>query len=265
MTDYNKLKVTELKELLTQRNLSTDGKKGDLVARLAADDDANAATEATEAAPTPAAPAPAVEKKEIKKVIPATTTATPPATSQPAAAPAGERKKFTFKRITDEFEEPKPVAEPEPVPAEVTAEPKVETTSPAANGSPVAIAAPSESFSAGLTASTVDSELEKRKLRAARFGVPVSDGVKIIERAHRFATGNDPSTGTEKSLNALDSALGENKSKKRHADTRIQKDHPKKNKETGGSGAPASHPKGVLTNPEEKVKADLRARRFGNA
>ena len=38
MTDYKKLKVAELKDLLTQRGLGVSGKKDDLIARLEEDD-----------------------------------------------------------------------------------------------------------------------------------------------------------------------------------------------------------------------------------
>ena len=56
MTDYKKLKVAELKDLLTSRALSTAGKKDELVARLEEADVAEAPAEPAAQA-DPAAPA----------------------------------------------------------------------------------------------------------------------------------------------------------------------------------------------------------------
>ncbi|KAK6537015.1 hypothetical protein TWF281_001219 [Arthrobotrys megalospora] len=249
MTDYNKLKVTELKEQLTARGLPTTGKKDDLVSRLAADDAAKASNQPNgessaepvkEAAPAPVSSTTETqdEKNETKK----DTTVAPPASAPEPSATGpieGEKKKFTFKRLADEFDAPAP-KETEPVKPE---EPKA--------------AEPAESFAAGLASTDTDSELEKRKKRAARFGVPVAESSKLAERAKRFAADGDDSN-KDTTIKALDSALGENRGKKRAPETRIQNEPPKKSKDT-----PKSITKGILTDPSEKAKAEARAKRFG--
>ncbi|RVD87669.1 uncharacterized protein DFL_001887 [Arthrobotrys flagrans] len=248
MTDYNKLKVADLKEQLANRGLPTIGKKDELVSRLVADDATKASNPpngesssepAKEAAPAAAPGTSAtetpVEQKETKK-----DTTAPPSESVPepaAAAPIeGEKKKFTFKRLADEFGTPTSEAsKPE--------EPKVPE--------------PVESFAAGLATTDTDSELEKRKRRAARFGVPVTESIKLVERAKRFAADGDDSN-KDTTIKALDSALGENKGKKRASETRIQNEPPKKSKDS-----PKPAVKGILADPSEKAKAEARAKRFG--
>ncbi|KAF3941651.1 hypothetical protein ABW19_dt0203350 [Dactylella cylindrospora] len=250
MTEYSKLKVTELKELLSQRELPTTGKKEELISRLNADDaakaveTANGASEPAAETSTVAPAAPTLVDKEVKDI-----TAPPaaPAEAPIAEAPVqGEKKKFTFKRLADEFDAP--------TTSEAPSVPKVEEPK---------AAEPAESFSAGLATTDADSELEKRKKRAARFGVPVSDSIKLMERAKRFGGENSgESSSGDKALTALDSALGENRGKKRGPETRIQNEPPKKSKD---SSKPAAASKGVLSDPSEKAKAEARAKRFGGS
>ncbi|KAF3285420.1 hypothetical protein TWF970_010477 [Orbilia oligospora] len=257
MTDYNKLKVADLKEQLALRGLPLIGKKDELVSRLVADDATKASNPpngesssepAKEEAPVVASVTSAtetpVEQQDTKK----DTTAPPESVPEPAsAAPIeGEKKKFTFKRLADEFEAPAPneVTKPEqPEQPEESEQPKAPE--------------PVESFTAGLATTNTDSELEKRKKRAARFGVPVTDSIKLAERAKRFAADGDDSN-KDTTIKALDSALGENKGKKRASETRIQNEPPKKSKDS-----PKPAVTGVLTDPSEKAKAEARAKRFG--
>ncbi|KAF3212838.1 hypothetical protein TWF106_009695 [Orbilia oligospora] len=251
MTDYNKLKVADLKEQLALRGLPLIGKKDELVSRLVADDAAKASNPpngesssepAKEEAPVVASVTPAtetpVEQQDTKKD---TTAPSEPVTEPTSAAPIeGEKKKFTFKRLADEFEAPAPNEVPKPEESEQPKAPE-----------------PVESFTAGLATTNTDSELEKRKKRAARFGVPVTDSIKLAERAKRFAADGDDSN-KDTTIKALDSALGENKGKKRASETRIQNEPPKKSKDS-----PKPAVTGVLADPSEKAKAEARAKRFG--
>ncbi|KAK6351605.1 hypothetical protein TWF718_004761 [Orbilia javanica] len=248
MTDYNKLKVADLKEQLANRGLAITGKKDELVSRLVADDAAKASNPPSgepssepvkEAAAVAASTAPATETPVEPKETTKDPVAVPSEPVQQPTAPApieGEKKKFTFKRLADEFDTP---AQEEPKPEEPKA------------------SEPVESFAAGLATTDTDSELEKRKKRAARFGVPVAESLKLAERAKRFAADGDDSN-KDTTIKALDSALGENKGKKRASETRIQNEPPKKSKDS-----PKPTAKGILADPSEKAKAEARAKRFG--
>ncbi|KAF3903769.1 hypothetical protein ABW20_dc0104843 [Dactylellina cionopaga] len=81
-----------------------------------------------------------------------------------------------------------------------------------------------------------------------------------MERAKRFA-GDGEDSEKDKTIKALDSALGENRGKKRAPETRIQNEPPKKSKD---SPKPAAQ-RGVLADPTEKAKAEARAKRFGGS
>lgn len=52
---------------------------------------------------------------------------------------------------------------------------------------------PEKDFSTGLADRTIDEEIEKRKARARKFGLPEdSDEIKALERAKRFGTTEVP-------------------------------------------------------------------------
>lgn len=155
MSDYGKLKNAELEALLKERGLPHTGKKAEMVARLQEDDTKkNSAPNEDEidwddetAAPAPAAPEPA------------TTTA-----AAPAPAPDAEPPSATTE------EQPNAATET----AEPAAEPQEEAKEPV-------------NFSVGLASTTLDEELEKRKARAKRFGLPEDDeATKALERAKKF-------------------------------------------------------------------------------
>ncbi|SCV16442.1 uncharacterized protein CGFF_05624 [Nakaseomyces glabratus] len=112
MSNYSALTVVQLKELLTERNLSVAGLKNQLVERLTNDDKAKEA--AGEAAPAPvtedAAPAPAAapvaaESEEETKAEPASNEAAPAvASEQPAEA--SEAKPAEVQEKAPEVKEP---------------------------------------------------------------------------------------------------------------------------------------------------------------
>jgi SAP domain-containing ribonucleoprotein len=138
--DYSKLKVTELKELLSSRSLPVSGKKEDLIARLIEHD--KSSNDLTDLLPP---------EEDYDWDTPAKTHSAPQKTApQPSAKPTPVA----------------PAAAP-PVPApKIT--PEATTATVTATEDALAI------------------ELAKRKRRAERFGIPLNDNAKALERAKRF-------------------------------------------------------------------------------
>lgn len=167
MADYAKKKNDELAALCKERGLAHTGKKADLVKRLEEHD----AKSATTAAPAK----PAAKEDEIDwDDEPATETAksatTKAAANAIAAGGIGE------------------VSNPQAVPNQEAAIDPAKTddlsVDPPADEP---VAAPGKDFSTGLAERTLDEEIEKRKARLERFGVPKDDEQwKNLERAKRF-------------------------------------------------------------------------------
>lgn len=123
MSNYSALTVVQLKELLTERNLSVAGLKNQLVERLTNDDKAKEA--AGEAAPAPvtedAAPAPAaapvaaeVEEAKVEEAKSEEETKTEPASNEAAPAVASEQPAEASEAKPAEVQEKAPeVKEPE--------------------------------------------------------------------------------------------------------------------------------------------------------
>jgi len=126
------------------------------------------------------------------------------------------------------------------------------TSKPAAPKQPLEASKPSADTTAKFPPTTGKSdaeaalalEIEKRKRRAERFGIPLADSAKAIERAKRFG---DTTPGTEQAKkeargkkvgNQVWTKIG----KKSTADTAVKK---------------------ILDDPEEAEKAKKRAERFG--
>lgn len=174
MSEYAKKKNDELATLCKDRGLAHTGKKADLVKRL----------EDNDAKPTTApSTKPAVEDEIDWDEEPI-------ATTQPAAAAAdsggiGE------------------VANPTVVPNQVVIDP---ATNNAATEATTADAVPKpavqtaeepkaeeKDFSSGAAMRTLDEEIEKRKKRARKFGMPEdTEEIKALERARRFGTADLP-------------------------------------------------------------------------
>jgi len=214
--DYSKLKVAELKEELGKRSLPVSGKKEELVARLLESEGKSKSTanaDLGDLAPPEDdydwdEPAAKITTKSETKAAPAPASAPATSAAKPAAAPK------------QPLEAPKPSSE---------------TT---AKSPPVA--AGTEATDEALAA-----ELEKRKRRAERFGIPLADSVKALERAKRFGT-------TETTLDeSKKQARG-----KRFGNQVWTKNVPSEETKAPGKGK-------VLDDPAEAEKARKRAERFG--
>jgi SAP domain-containing ribonucleoprotein len=172
MSDYGKLKNAELETLLKDRGLPHTGKKAEMVARLQEDDtqkpsaanedeidwddETAEAKETTSSAPAQAAPTTASDAPEQS-----TTTAAV------AAAPAADQADASTEVQAEE--------------SDATAQQPAEE-----HKEPV-------DFSVGLASTTIDEELEKRKARAKRFGLPEDDETtKALERAKKFGESGGP-------------------------------------------------------------------------
>lgn len=174
MADYAKKKNDELAQLCKERSLPHTGKKADLVKRLEEYDAKQTTSAASEA--------PAAQEDEIDwDDEPATETAkaatTEPAANAIAAGGQGE------------------VKNPQAVPNQEAAIDPAQTDDLKVAAVPAA-EEPKEDdskFAAGLVERTLEEEIEKRKARARRFGMPEdSEEIKALERAKRFGTADLP-------------------------------------------------------------------------
>lgn len=185
MADYAKKKNDELQALCKERGLAHTGKKADLVKRLEDFDSQGGA---------PAKPA---EDEIDWDDEPATETAkaatTDAAANAVAAGGVGEVSNPLAVPNQEQVEDPTQANDLTVVP-------------PAANGAKEA--SPEKDFSTGLAERTLDEEIEKRKARARKFGMPEdSDEIKALERAKRF--------GNADALKSLNAQLSTREGRKR--------------------------------------------------
>lgn len=241
MSNYGKLTNAELQGLLKTRGLPTTGKKADLVDRLTKDDDKKV-TEAAPAQPTahpedeidwdddtPVASAPApvpVPQKKMESTAKSTVPASAVVTTSDTVAKAGgtgqalnpqavpNQKADIDPSKTDDLSVKEPGEEKESAAEDKTEEPTE----------------PAPSYAAGLAATDLDAEIEKRKKRAARFGTKVEDDetLKKLERAKKFGEVGPPK--------GLDEALPERERKERKRGREDNEDAGRNNKRRGGGG-----------------------------
>jgi SAP domain-containing ribonucleoprotein len=233
MMDYSKLKVAELKDLLTSRSLPVSGKKEELVARL-------------------------VESDKGQPVVDDLGDLAPPEEEYDWDAPTTKTYCSASTQLTTSSA--KPEAKPAPAPAAPSVPAKPQTATPAVPSQPLeAPKAPAETTTksppAASTTDTEDAlaiELEKRKRRAERFGIPLAESAKAIERVKRFG---DPTSTTEEAKKEArakkfgNQVWAKNGKTGNTAQKKEEKATPVVNK--------------VLDDPVEAEKARKRAERFG--
>eukprot|EP00956_Cyclotella_meneghiniana_P012815 scaffold18244_cov70-Cyclotella_meneghiniana.AAC.3 len=234
-TDPKKMKVSDLRDALSQRGLSTEGKKADLINRLQArlDEEEFGMAEA----PPAAAAAPAAETEAAAPEAPTETITEPPA----AEAPPAE----------EEAAQPAETVENTSAPEAPT-----ETSTPAED--PVNKPQPD----ATAKATSEMSFTEKMAQRAKRFGMPVSDDVKKELRKERFGEKKGGTPNNEKKRQSAGSGgRGGNNNKKQKQTPPANK---KQNKSQQKKQTTQTEEEPLL--PKEEIEKRLaRAAKYGTA
>jgi SAP domain-containing ribonucleoprotein len=185
MSDYAKKKNDELMALCKERGLAHTGKKADLVKRLEEHDSQPSTTTATAAAPE--------DEIDWDEDNIADVTAKAAMAADGSIGTASELQGVPNQPVTLELAPTSDLTTQPPVVA-VPGEKK-----------------PEVDFSTGLAERTLDEEIEKRKARARKFGLPEdTEEIKALERAKRFGTAATELPG----LGLLNGALPEKRERK---------------------------------------------------
>ncbi|EKG17047.1 DNA-binding SAP [Macrophomina phaseolina MS6] len=271
------MKNAELEALLKQRSLPHTGKKAEMVARLQEADKADA-----EKAPAdkPADNSAAPPEDEIDWDD-------DPTDAKPAAAAATTEAAATTIKAGGKG----PVDNPQAVPNQVAdidpsktddlsvKAPEGEGSTDAPGAEKPADTEPVEKkdFTSGLKETTLDEELERRRARAKKFGLPEEDeAAKLLERAKKFGT--DPAAAAPRGLNE---ALPERRPKRgREAEDEGARGNQKRRGRGGrfqgrrggggerrGNDSAKSNAGGSGTwmSAEDKARAEARKARFAGA
>ncbi|KAF9184153.1 hypothetical protein BGZ51_003517 [Haplosporangium sp. Z 767] len=179
--DPRKMKVTELKEQLQMVGLSANGKKEELVARLL---EHQQAEDAVNAGGLPTGAGDNFDWDESKFDVddlappPSDSTTTATGLSELTDAPADEKTSTTNTSTAPAKTD---------VASETTTAAQTTATPPTTSGSPsTSTTSTIQSKETVSDADLLKAEYEKRKSRAARFGIPLKEQDKAIERAARF-------------------------------------------------------------------------------
>ncbi|KAJ4293154.1 hypothetical protein N0V90_008436 [Kalmusia sp. IMI 367209] len=246
MPEYTKLKNAELDALLKERGLPHGGKKADMVARLAEDDkkkasdadptaskaahpedeidwdDEDTPADAGKGAATASAPAKDNTKGSAQAVVTETdTVAKAGGIGQPPNPQAVPNQKVDIDPSkTDDLSVKPPTEDAEASTGATAEEPKE----------------PAPDYAQGIAATNLDTEIEKRKARAKRFGLKVEDdeSLKKLERAKKFGESGPPK--------GLDEALPERTERKKRG--REDNEDGGRNKRRGGGRAGGNRGRG---------------------
>jgi SAP domain-containing ribonucleoprotein len=219
MSNYAKLKNDELQGLLRDRGLPTTGKKADMVDRLTKDDENKTTADQAPAHPN-AHPEDEIDWDDEDAQAPATkdtdTKASAPADAAVAAPDALANADSTAKPTNPQAVPNQKAALDPSTTDDLSVKPPVDSSEPKE---------PAPSYAAGLAATDLDAEIEKRKKRAARFGTKLEDDetLKKLERAKKFGEVGPPK--------GLDEALPERERKRAREDN----DDAGRNKRRGGA------------------------------
>ncbi|KAL8917870.1 MAG: hypothetical protein Q9208_007692 [Pyrenodesmia sp. 3 TL-2023] len=236
-TEYTKKTVSDLQEILKGRSLSHTGKKAELIARLQQADKDAAATSKLAASDIPAedeidwdddAVAPEIATTSASTLdIPAKAASTPAAATAMAAGGQGQAANPTA--VPNQIPTNEPFkSEDITVTAPGEAAPETTVAAEEKDAGKTAKtteepAKPPTDYTANIPVTSLEEEIEKRKKRAARFGI-VNDGaekdsakaasedaVKALERAKKFGTVD----ASKPVVKGLDEALPERKKRGR--------------------------------------------------
>lgn len=227
MSQYAKLKNDELQAMLRERGLPTTGKKAEMVDRLSKDDE----KKISEPAASNAHPEDEIdwddgddgakqEEKEDKRK-----TSEEPAVATQTQAETVAKAGGTGQPLNPQAV-PNQKADIDPSKTDdLSVKPAGEETDGAAKAKEAENKEPAPSYAAGIAATDLDAEIEKRKKRAAKFGLDIAEDetLKKLERAKKF--------GESGALKGLDEALPERKERKRG---REDNDDAGRNKRRGG-------------------------------
>ncbi|KAH7409424.1 hypothetical protein BKA64DRAFT_664918 [Cadophora sp. MPI-SDFR-AT-0126] len=298
MADYSSQKVPDLKKLLSERGLVISGNKADLIARLQEDD-----AKKNGGAASSGAGEDEIDWDEDDNKLAAEATTAPAAAAiaagglgqvkNPVAVP--NQKAAIDPSTTNDLT----VKQPEPTKTESAPTPAV-----AADGETKAETKPEEpkkDYTIGLGLSEAEKEAEKRAARAKRFARPetaapskemTEEEKKLEERAKKFGTDKTKEKEVVQDIvKGLNSALPERKLKRERGGDGAQGRQAKRQtpdrrteaprrgrgggqgqrgggrggeRKTGGPAAGQALKK-ITDDPEERAKAEARAKRFAAA
>ena len=208
--DYSKKKNAELEDLLKARSLPHTGKKADLIARIVEDDKKHGSSITKLCAPAPNEDE--IDWEDDGATATAKSMIPPPATEPGAAAIAagGQGPVPNPTIVPNQMVAVNPASTSDLTvikPAEANGDKPIAPKSTADAQKPEDKPTPTD-YTAGLSSTSAETELEKRRKRAERFGLKESDedATKALERAKRFGTGSADDKITVK---GLDEALPE--------------------------------------------------------
>jgi len=258
MTDYNSLKVPDLKKLLGERSLPISGNKADLIARLQENDKKPAGGSAS---------APATGDDEIDWDEDDSKATTAPAAA--AVAAGGQGQVANPVAVPNQKVDVDPAATTDLKVTGGDGVPKTADDAIASSGGTTtepthAPEVPRQNFSIGIQQTDAEKEAERRAARAKRFGITENEQAKkLVERAKKFGLENKESV-----VKGLDDALPERRAKRGREGVEKQggrgakRQTPDRRAEPAPTKVAPAAKKRIVDDPVEKQKAEARAKRF---